>query len=118
MTNNVVLNIPQMLEDHPDIKEMMVASNENYSFHVLRSKLGEKIEKHYHKNWAESWFIVEGKFAVWIEGFDPDDLEFIAEPGDFIQIEKGVKHHIETLSETATRFAIFKEGVKVIYDGN
>lgn len=111
---NVVLNIPNILSNHPEIKDMVLANNKDYSCHILRSKKGDHVDLHHHKNWCETWLIMEGEFAVFIDGFYEN--QFIAKTGDFIQIEKGVKHSIETISDLATRLAIFKDGVKIIYD--
>ena len=107
-----VINIPELLSNQPLITQMKLVSNKDYSCHVLKSHIGDSVPIHHHKEWNETWYIIDGEFKVWIEG----SSEFIAKSGDLIHIEKKKKHRIETKSESATRLAIFKDGVEIIYN--
>lgn len=110
---NVIMNTKDIVTRFPEMMDMTLANNKNYSVHLLKSKYGDEVKKHYHKNWNETWYIIDGEFRVFIDGMS--DRGVVAKEGDVIYIEKNVKHGILTLSEKATRLAIFKEGVKINY---
>ncbi|MFH1727676.1 MAG: cupin domain-containing protein [Pseudomonadota bacterium] len=66
---------------------------------------------HYHSNWNEWWFIVDGKWNFEIEG-----KSIIVSTGDFVFIEKGKLHKITAIGDKpAIRLAVSREDVAHIY---
>ncbi len=72
---------------------------------------GEGNRLHYHKDWNEWWYIVDGEWEWEIE-----DEKIIVKKGDVVFIEKGKMHKITAIGEKAAiRLAVSREDVAHIY---
>ena len=73
---------------------------------------GEGNRLHYHADWNEWWFIIEGEWEWNIEG-----KKIVVGKGDFIFIEQGKKHKITAIgNQMAIRIAVSRADVKHIYE--
>ena len=72
---------------------------------------GEGNRRHYHPDWNEWWYIVEGEWEWEIDG----DVS-IVKKDDFVFIPKGVIHKITACGDKqATRLAISRDDVVHTY---
>lgn len=97
--------------DNNKLGAKLLFEGEDYSVYMINEKEGKVIPNHMHRNWDESWFIVDGLYSITIE-----NKSIFAYSGDFIAVERGTKHAIRCASEKATRLAIFKKGVEIHYE--
>jgi len=75
---------------------------------------GEGNRIHYHHDWDEWWYIVEGEWEFWIEG----EKMKIAK-GEIIFIERNKKHKITASgSQMAIRLAVSRYDVDHVYEEN
>jgi len=73
---------------------------------------GEGNRMHYHPDWDEWWFIIEGEWEWMIEG-QPKRVK----QGDLVFIERNRKHKITAVgSQIAIRMAVSRADVDHIYD--
>lgn len=88
-----------------------LVNTENNSATLISQLPGEGNRLHYHPDWNEWWYIVEGKWIWEIEG-----KEFEVKKGDVVFIEKGKWHKITaTGNSPAIRLAVSKDKVPHIY---
>ena len=87
-----------------------IVNSENNSATIICQKKGGGNRNHYHKDWNEWWFILEGKWKFIIEG-----KEYIVKKGDIIYIPKKHWHHIISLEDNSIRIAVSREDVGHIY---
>jgi quercetin dioxygenase-like cupin family protein len=72
---------------------------------------GEGNRLHYHPDWNEWWYIIEGQWQWEIEG-----EKIIVKKGDVVFIPKGRKHRIEAIGDTpAIRLAVSRADVAHVY---
>jgi quercetin dioxygenase-like cupin family protein len=88
----------------------LVNSDSNSATLILQLP-GEGNRRHYHPNWNEWWYIIEGEWIWEIEG-----REFTIRKGDVVFIEKGKVHKITAAGyKPAIRLAVSREDVPHIY---
>jgi CMP-N-acetylneuraminic acid synthetase/mannose-6-phosphate isomerase-like protein (cupin superfamily) len=88
-----------------------VVNTENNSATLIHQQPGEGNRTHYHPDWNEWWFIVDGEWIWEIEG-----VKKIIKKDDVVFIPKGVKHRIEaTGDKPAIRLAVSREDVAHVY---
>ena len=87
-----------------------VFCGQDYSLHVLFDPKGNKIKKHTHDDWDESWYILSGVYVITI-----DCVKTEVTTGDLITVRRKVIHSIESL-EDSKRIAIFKDGININYE--
>lgn len=109
-------NIDEIIHSMPnDISwSKRVINTENNSATLICQLPGEGNRLHYHSDWNEWWYIIDGQWEWLIEG-----EVTIVKKGDIVFIEKG-KHHKITATGTkpAIRLAVSREDVKHIYPKN
>ena len=89
-----------------------VVNTENNSATIICQKPGEGNRQHYHENWNEWWYILDGKWEVEI-----DNRKRIVKKGDLVFLAKGRKHRIIVVgNEPAIRLAVSREDVAHIYE--
>jgi len=88
-----------------------LVNTENNSATLLGQMPGEGNRLHYHPNWNEWWYIVNGMWEWDIEG-----KKTIIKKGEVVFIRKGCKHKITAIGdEMAIRLAVSREDVEHIY---
>ena len=88
-----------------------LVNTENNSATLIHQLPGEGNRNHYHPDWNEWWYIVDGKWEWNIEG-----KKVIVEKDDFVFIPKGKVHHITAVGDKpAIRLAVSREDVAHIY---
>ncbi len=88
-----------------------IVNTENNSATLIHQQPGEGNRTHYHPDWNEWWFIVDGEWHWEIDGvvkkIKKDDVVFIP---------KGVPHRIEAIGKKpAIRLAVSREDVAHVY---
>jgi quercetin dioxygenase-like cupin family protein len=102
-------NIDQRFDGKHNKTELM-SSTPDYDIYVIQENEGDKIERHFHRGWDESWIIKKGKYKIII-----GDTEIITKIGDVITVNREVMHSVETLEDGSQRIAIFKKGTSTIF---
>ena len=88
----------------------LVNSDSNSATLILQLP-GEGNRRHYHPNWNEWWYIVDGTWEWLVEG-----ESFVVSKGDLVFIQKGKWHKITALGhKPAIRLAVSKDQVAHIY---
>tara|TARA_R100001510_G_C7652312_1_gene210109 strand:- start:111 stop:1244 length:1134 start_codon:yes stop_codon:yes gene_type:complete len=88
-----------------------LVNTENNSATLIHQQPGEGNRNHYHPNWNEWWYIVDGNWEWNIEG-----EKVIVKKGDVVFIPKGKLHHITAVGDKpAIRLAVSREDVAHIY---
>ena len=92
-----------------------VVNTENNSATLIHQQPGEGNRRHYHPDWNEWWYIIDGEWEWEIDGvikkIKKDDVVFI---------EKGIPHRIQASGKgPAIRLAVSREDVAHVYpDGD
>lgn len=88
-----------------------IINTENNSATLISQLPGEGNRLHYHPNWNEWWYIVDGIWKWKIEG-----KEFIIKKGDIAFMEKNKHHRLTAIgNKPAVRLAVSKDSVPHIY---
>ncbi len=91
-----------------------IINTENNSATLICQLPGERNRLHYHPNWNEWWYIVDGEWEWEIE-----NKKFIVKKGDVVFIEKNKLHRITAIgNKPAVRLAVSKDLVPHIYPGD
>lgn len=92
-----------------------LVNTENNSATLISQLPGEGNRSHYHPDWNEWWYIIEGEWIWEIEG-----VEHKVKKGDFVFIEKNKIHKITaTGNKPAIRLAVSRADVAHVYpNGN
>lgn len=92
-----------------------VVNTENNSATLIQQMPGEGNRRHYHPEWNEWWFIVDGEWEWEVEG-----VKHLIKKNDIVFIPKGKIHKITAVgSKPAIRLAVSREDVPHIYpDGD
>jgi quercetin dioxygenase-like cupin family protein len=86
-------------------------SGADYSVYVLEENSGEEIPLHHHDNWDESWYIIDGKYQITIDGNSKEYTK-----GEFIFCNRNINHSVKCLEDNSKRMAIFRDGVEIHYE--
>ena len=90
-----------------------VVNTENNSATLIHQLPGQGNRRHYHPDWNEWWYIVDGQWEWDIEG-----EKVLIEKDDIVFIPKGKVHKITaTGNKPAIRLAVSREDVEHIYPG-
>lgn len=104
--NNLIKNFKQYTS-----WSKRIINTENNSATLICQKPGEGNRLHYHANWNEWWFIIDGKWQWEIEG-----KKMIVSKGDIVFIKKGKLHRVTAIGrKPAIRLAVSREDVAHIY---
>ena len=89
-----------------------LVDTESNSATLIGQMPGEGNREHYHEDWDEWWFIMNGKWKWEYEGNSRE-----VEPGELVKIKRGVKHKITAVGdEMAVRLAVSRYDVNHIYE--
>ena len=111
--NNEKVSIPEIISSKPNDKSWSkrLVDNENNSATLIHQLPSEGNRRHYHDNWNEWWYIIQGQWVWEIEG-----KETVVKEGDFVYIEKGKWHQITAVGDSpAIRLAVSRADVNHIY---
>ena len=92
-----------------------VVNTESNSATVIHQQPGEGNRRHYHPDWNEWWYIIDGEW-IW----EIDGEKKLIKKDDIVFIPKGMPHRIEaTGTKPAIRLAVSREDVVHVYpDGD
>ena len=114
MANQDITHIPDLIKKYgknSSWSHTLVDTDSN-SATLICQLPGEGNRRHYHPNWNEWWFIIDGKWQ-----WDIEDEVKIIKKGDLVFIPKGVKHKITAIGEEAAiRIAVSRYDVAHIYE--
>ena len=86
-------------------------NTESNSATLISQLPGEGNRLHYHPDWNEWWYIIEGKWQWEIEG-----KKIIVNKGEVVFIPKGKRHRIEAIGDKpAIRLAVSRADVAHVY---
>ena len=113
--NREVINFFDILDEKGVTKSWSkrVIDTENNSATVIAQLPGEGNRLHYHPNWNEWWYIIDGEWEWEIEG-----KKKIVKKGDVVFMQKGRKHKITAAgNKIAIRLAVSRADVEHVYLG-
>ena len=116
-SNEAIVNVKDIRASFDETKSWShrVVNTENNSATLIHQQPGEGNRRHYHPDWNEWWYIVDGEWEWEIDGetktIKKDDVVFIP---------KGVVHKITAAGDKpAIRLAVSREDVAHVYpDGD
>jgi len=112
-SNAEKINIIKLLKDNSNRSSWSkrLVDTENNSATLIAQKKGEGNRRHYHNDWNEWWYIVDGLWQ-----FEINRKIKIAKKGDLVFIKKNSIHKIKALGNgTNVRLAVSRRDVKHIY---
>lgn len=113
--NREIVNLQEIINEKGKSKpwSKRVIDTDNNSATILAQLPGEGNRLHYHPDWNEWWYIIDGEWEWEIEG-----KKKIIKKGDIVFMEKGRKHKITAVgNEIAIRLAVSRSDVAHIYPG-
>lgn len=111
--NKMIVNIPDILSSIDSTKSWSrrVINTENNSMTLISQLPGEGNRRHYHPDWNEWWYILDGKWEWEIKG-----KNYIVKKGDLVLIPKNHLHQITAVGDNpAIRMAISRADVQHVY---
>ena len=88
-----------------------IIDTESNSMTLIAQMPGEGNRRHYHANWNEWWYIVQGEWEWEIDGKKKP-----IKAGDIVLVKKGLIHKITAIgNEMAIRMAVSRADVEHIY---
>ena len=109
LSNQMIVNLEDILASNSREESWChrVINSENNSATLISQMPGEGNRRHYHPDWNEWWFIVEGEWDWEIDG-----KTYVVKKNDFVFIPKGVIHKITARGNVqATRLAVSRDDV-------
>jgi quercetin dioxygenase-like cupin family protein len=113
VSNQEVVNIDDILSSSPEPSwSYRVVDTDSNSATIICQNPGEGNREHYHPDWNEWWFILDGEWEWFVEGKTTR-----VKKGDFVLIKKGLKHKITAVGDKpAMRLAVSRSDVEHVYD--
>ena len=111
--NKELVSIPEIISEMPKDSSWSrtIVNSDSNSVTLLAQMPGEGNRLHYHPDWNEWWFILQGPWEWEIEG-----KVSIVNTGDFVFMEKGRKHRITSTGEgLSIRMAVSRYDVEHVY---
>lgn len=111
--SEVPINVKEIISsfDSSTSWSKRLVNTENNSATLIHQLPGEGNREHYHPEWNEWWYIIDGQWEWNIEG-----EKVIVEKNDVVFIPKGKLHHITAVgNKPAIRLAVSREDVEHIY---
>tara|TARA_R100000458_G_C8276329_1_gene251614 strand:- start:1257 stop:1673 length:417 start_codon:yes stop_codon:yes gene_type:complete len=111
--NKEIVNIEEILNNAPEPSwSHRVVDSDSNSATLICQNPGEGNREHWHPDWNEWWFIIQGEWEFDIEG-----VTKIVKKGDFVFIEKGKIHKITATGDIpAIRLAVSRADVEHVYN--
>ena len=114
--NKIINNLDNLLNNTPQDSSWSkrLINTESNSMTLIGQPPGEGNRLHYHPNWNEWWYIVQGSWK-----FEIDGEEKILNENDIVLIEKGKRHRITAIGKKiAIRMAVSRADVEHVYPEN
>ncbi len=111
--NKEVVHVPTVIQSAtPDQSwSKRIINTESNSVTLIAQLPGEGNRRHYHPNWDEWWYILEGKWEWEIEG-----EQRVVRQGDVVFMRRGRPHKITAVGdELAIRMAVSRADVAHVY---
>lgn len=111
--NKGVVNINDIFDSKKEFRSWSkrVINTDSNSATLIQQQPGEGNRRHYHADWNEWWYIVDGQWEWEVDGNTKN-----VSKGDIVLIEKNKKHKITAIGDKpATRLAVSREDVAHIY---
>lgn len=111
--NTPLSNVPEMIAAMPKDQSWCrrLVNTENNSATLICQMPGQGNRLHFHPNWSEWWYIIQGQWQWEIEG-----QKYIVKAGDFVFIQKGKRHRITAVGNgPAIRLAVSRADVPHVY---
>ena len=111
--NTTINKLSNLLKDAPKDSSWSkrLINTESNSMTLIGQLPGEGNRLHYHPNWNEWWYIVQGSWK-----FEIDGEEKILTENDIVFIEKGKRHRITAVGDKiAVRMAVSRADVEHVY---
>jgi quercetin dioxygenase-like cupin family protein len=111
-SNQGVVNIKNILRNAPSPSwSKRIIDTESNSATLICQNPGEGNREHYHPDWNEWWYIIDGSWEWQIE-----EETIIVNEGDIVLIEKGKRHKITAVGDKpAIRLAVSRADVDHVY---
>ena len=111
-SNKEVVNLFTILDNAPDPSwSHRIIDSDSNSATIICQNPGEGNREHYHPEWNEWWYIIDGEWEWDIEG-----IKKIVKTGDFVFIQKGKMHKITAVGKKpAIRLAVSRSDVEHVY---
>ena len=89
-----------------------LVNSESNSATLISQLPGEGNRRHYHPDWNEWWYIVDGEWQ-----WDIEDIKLVVKKGDIVYIEKNKWHKITAIGDKpAIRLAVSRADVIHSYE--
>ena len=110
--NEEIVNIEEIIKGNGQLSwSKRLVNTENNSATLICQIPGDGNRRHYHSDWNEWWYVIEGSWEFEISG-----EKKIIQKNDLVFIEKGKKHKITAIGDKpAIRLAVSREDVEHIY---
>ena len=111
--NKEIINLPEILAEKPEFSSWSkrVIDTDSNSMTLIAQMPGEGNRRHYHPDWNEWWYIVQGEWEWEIEG-----EKKLIKAGDIVMVEKRRVHKITAVGKKmAIRMAVSRADVEHIY---
>jgi len=110
--NEEVVNLQDILINAPSPSwSRRVVDSDSNSATLICQNPGEGNRRHYHPDWNEWWYIIDGEWEWEIEG-----RKVIVKKDDIVFIEKGRVHKIKAVgTKPAIRWAVSRGDVDHVY---
>ena len=111
--NSLINKLSSLLIDAPKNSSWSkrLINTESNSMTLIGQLPGEGNRIHYHPNWNEWWYIVQGSWK-----FEIDGEEKMLTENDIVFIEKGKRHRITSVGDKiAVRMAVSRADVEHVY---
>ena len=112
-SNKEVVSLDTILSEKPSESSWSkrVIDTDSNSMTIIAQMPGEGNRRHYHPDWNEWWYIVQGEWEWEIEG----EIKRI-KAGDIVMVEKRRVHKITAVGDKmAIRMAVSRADVEHIY---
>jgi len=112
-SNKEVVSLDAILSEKPSDSSWSkrVIDTDSNSMTIIAQMPGEGNRRHYHPDWNEWWYIVQGEWEWEIE----DEIKRI-KAGDIVMVEKRRVHKITAVGDKmAIRMAVSRADVEHIY---
>ena len=111
--NKEIINLPELLAEKSELSSWSkrVIDTDSNSMTLIAQMPGEGNRRHYHPDWNEWWYIVQGEWEWEIEG-----EKKLIKAGDIVMVAKRRVHKITAVGEKmAIRMAVSRADVEHIY---
>ena len=112
--NQLICDVKEIINKNQNLQSWSkrLVNTESNSATIICQMPGEGNRKHYHSDWNEWWYILEGEWEFEIEG-----KKHLIKKNNFILIKKNLKHKITAVGDKpAIRLAVSRSDVDHIYE--